>query len=83
MSIDVIIGVTLLAGYVTILAGWVGCIVALYEQDENWAFWSFVFDAVLLFGAYRYWNKARSPFLILLAGIGVTALGLLLYVLFP
>lgn len=55
-------------GSVVALAGAVGCFVAVWNQSEDWAFWSFFLDVAFLVAIFRYWTATRRSFLTVLAG---------------
>ena len=71
-SIVVFIGVIVGA------AGGVGCVVAIYKENEDWGFWGIFFDVVLLVAVFRYWRDTWKSFLIMILGWLVAAIGWLL-----
>lgn len=79
---ETVIELMLFGGAITAIAGWAGCIIAIHRQDDDWAFWSFVFDAFFLFGAMRYWQQTRNSFLVWLVGIGIIVLSITLNAIF-
>ena len=63
-------------GWIIATAGGVGCFIAVYRQSEEWAFWSYFLQVIILVAIFKYWRATRKPFLIMLLGLGMWVIGL-------
>ena len=70
--------VIMLLGVVFCFAGYAGCIVGIYRNSEDWAFWAFVIDIVLLVAVFKFWHSTWRHALLGFFGLGLVGFGSLL-----
>ncbi len=67
--------ILMLFGSIAATAGAVGCVIAVYRQNEDLALGALLLDVILLIGIFMYWRDTRKPFSIMLAGGLLVAAG--------
>ena len=55
-----------------------GCFVAVYRENENLAFFSYLIYVVFPYAIFKYWRVTKRPFFIMLVGLILVAAGWLL-----
>ena len=65
-------------GAIICAAGAVGCFIAVYRQNENWAFFAYLIEVVFLFAIFKYWRVTKRSFFIMLVGVILVVAGWLL-----